>query len=354
MEVLGTLILKNFGPVKEVKIQLGKFNVFIGPQGSGKSSIAKILALIHSLASDRRVSFQKSGINATSINVRTYLNDFGIDKYLTDQTYIYFEGPDFYFEYTKSKFEFIPRTDIFNELLNTTAYYFPAERISLPMIGNSIFGLQFHDVALPKFFLQFGKDFENVKQRQKLFNVSTLGVEYKFENGRDIVILKNGKKLELSQTSSAIQANLPLLLMLQYIERHSIAVIEEPELNAYPDLQKKMIEYIVKQFKAFSHKSQYLLLTTHSPYILSTLNVLIQANNAYLKNPEMKNEIAKVVPSLLWIDYKNINVYYVNNGSAQSIMNKKSQLIGTHQIDKISEKLGEVYGKLLEYKYPSK
>ena len=36
------LIVKNFGPIKEVDIDLKKINVFIGPQGSGKSTIAKI------------------------------------------------------------------------------------------------------------------------------------------------------------------------------------------------------------------------------------------------------------------------------------------------------------------------
>lgn len=78
------------------------------------------------------------------------------------------------------------------------------------MIGNSIFGLQFHDVALPKFYLQFGKDFENVKLKQSIFNVSALGVEYKFENEKDIVILEDGKEIKLSETSSAIQAKIEL------------------------------------------------------------------------------------------------------------------------------------------------
>ena len=38
------LIVKNFGPIKEVDIDLKKINVFIGPQGSGKSTIAKIIS----------------------------------------------------------------------------------------------------------------------------------------------------------------------------------------------------------------------------------------------------------------------------------------------------------------------
>lgn len=350
----GTLTLSRFGPITKVQIELKKFNVFIGPQGAGKSSIAKIIALIHSLASDRIRSVRENGVkNAKAIDLREYLRNFEIENYLTDKTHIKFEGDEFVFDCTKSKMIFDLKADIPDNKSNTTAYYFPAERISLPMIGNSVFGLQFHDVTLPKYFLQFGKDFESARLKQKLFNIGTLGVEYKYENGRDLVVLKNGKQLELSQTSSAIQANLPLLLILQYMERHSIAVIEEPELNAFPDLQKEMIEYIIRQFKSIQHKSQYLLLTTHSPYVLSTLNNLIQANNAYKKNEEKKKEISKIIPEALWIDFNNVNVYYIDKGGAQNIMDKKNKLIGTHQIDKVSEKLGEAYEKLLEFKYPS-
>lgn len=346
-----SLTIKHFGPIKEIHVELKKFNVFIGPQGAGKSSISKVLALVHSYASERRENVQsKNGHLGSEVN--TYFANYGVENYVNNQTYIFFDGPEFSFEYTRSKMQFLVKTDFTDITKNTTAYYFPAERISLPMIGNSIFGLQFYDVALPKFFLQFGKDFENVKLRQKLFNVPALGVEYKFENGKDIVILRNGKELKLNETSSAIQANLPLLLILQYMERHSIAVIEEPELNSYPDLQKIIIEYIVKQFKMFSHRSQYLVLTTHSPYVLSTLNNLIQANNAEKRNPEKSAEINRLITSSKWIDFNDINVYFIEKGGAKDIMNKKNRIIGTHKIDNVSEKLGRVYSKLVEYKYP--
>ena len=38
------LIIRNVGPVKSVDVQLNKVNVFIGPQSSGKSTIAKVLS----------------------------------------------------------------------------------------------------------------------------------------------------------------------------------------------------------------------------------------------------------------------------------------------------------------------
>ena len=38
------LIIKNVGPIKEVDIELNRLNVFIGPQSSGKSTIAKMIS----------------------------------------------------------------------------------------------------------------------------------------------------------------------------------------------------------------------------------------------------------------------------------------------------------------------
>ena len=40
------LIIQNFGPIKHVELDLKKVNVLIGDQGTGKSTIAKVLAIL--------------------------------------------------------------------------------------------------------------------------------------------------------------------------------------------------------------------------------------------------------------------------------------------------------------------
>ena len=40
------LIVKNFGPLKDVDIELNKINLFIGENGSGKSVLAKIVTIV--------------------------------------------------------------------------------------------------------------------------------------------------------------------------------------------------------------------------------------------------------------------------------------------------------------------
>ena len=43
------VIIHNVGPVKDADIRLKKINVFIGPQSSGKSTVAKIIAFEKSI-----------------------------------------------------------------------------------------------------------------------------------------------------------------------------------------------------------------------------------------------------------------------------------------------------------------
>ena len=39
------LVIKNFGPIREVDLELGKMTVLIGDQATGKTTIAKVLAM---------------------------------------------------------------------------------------------------------------------------------------------------------------------------------------------------------------------------------------------------------------------------------------------------------------------
>lgn len=39
-----TIQIRNIGPIKEAEFRLNKVNIFIGPQSSGKSTIAKLVS----------------------------------------------------------------------------------------------------------------------------------------------------------------------------------------------------------------------------------------------------------------------------------------------------------------------
>ena len=49
---MARLVVKNIGPIKDVELDLKKVNVFMGPQGCGKSTLAKIISFCSWLEKD--------------------------------------------------------------------------------------------------------------------------------------------------------------------------------------------------------------------------------------------------------------------------------------------------------------
>ena len=43
------MIIKNFGPIENIEIELKKINIFIGEQGVGKSTIAKLYSCMQDI-----------------------------------------------------------------------------------------------------------------------------------------------------------------------------------------------------------------------------------------------------------------------------------------------------------------
>jgi hypothetical protein len=81
------------------------------------------------------------------------------------------------------------------------------------------------------------------------------------------------------------------------------------------------------------------------------LNNLIQAKNVVKKNPELANEVAKIVPPQYQLDFDDLAVYYVADGTVRSILNIENQLIDASALDEISNEIVEDFGKLLDLEF---
>ena len=66
------------------------------------------------------------------------------------------------------------------------------------------------------------------------------------------------------------------------------------------------------------------------------------------KNPD---EVSALIPKHLWIDPKRVSAYFVENGTARSIMDEELQHINAEEIDKASTLTNEMYDKLFEIKF---
>lgn len=98
----------------------------------------------------------------------------------------------------------------------------------------------------------------------------------------DIVsaLLEEGDSISKDSDEGRIAKNL-----LTY--KGAVFFIEEPEQNLFPESQAKLLYHLagaVKKSNSFSeYATSMMTIATHSPYILSALNVLMAASEAYRK-----------------------------------------------------------------------
>lgn len=343
-----TLIIQRFGPINDLQITINKFNILIGPQAAGKSTISKVLCVIQSF----EPNLSRSSEDANKFDeLKQLLAYYHIENFYKKNTYWFFEDDNLTFELKENKVSFeykkVPKSQF-------ECYYFPAERIAFPMISESIFELNLSDSTLPKYFLQFGNDFIKARRQQKTFNLPLLDVEYEYKDGKNIVTLRNNQSLLLEETSSAIQANLPMQIILQYPARVALLfVIEELELHCFPQLQKQVLYYIVERMKHPGWEEAYVVMPTHSPYLLSAMNNLLFAGKVSRQSEQAAIAVNGIISSRSWISIEDFSAYYVKDGGATSIVDPNTGLIYENELDKVSEDLAGEFDALMELYKPA-
>jgi predicted ATPase len=169
-------------------------------------------------------------------------------------------------------------------------------------------------------------------------------MKYKNENSQDRIYYKDGNSLALEHSSSGIQSALPLYLTLKYFTtKHSNIIIEEPELNLYPKSQIDTVKFMIE-----NRGESSLSIMTHSPYILSILNVLIFAYKASNTNNVLKEKISTIIPEKQQINPDEFSAYLIDNGVSKSIKGKSTGMIQSNVIDDISDILDDNYNELME------
>jgi predicted ATPase len=378
------LIVKNFGPIKEAEIDLTKYVVFIGDTSTGKSVLAKLISIF-------RDSFYILSLkrDLSSIDFRKELKRYNIDFDTKNSVIYYCDGDQILLELKKNEivlfdkeineayykelksndnllfgnssflnFSDIDKEEIIGLAINNfikknTSTYIPAERILFSLIGNSLSGLWANNVALPECYKDFAGKYEVSRREADISKFPIFEMDYNFNKGVDKIIL-NGIEILLSEASSGIQSLIPLLLVIDYEINNSNSgylkslIIEEPELNLFPKRQKMLIDYIIHKL----NKKASLIITTHSPYILSSLDTLMLAKNTFNEHPDLKEEINSIVSEDKWIDYNDISVYEVrNDGKVYSIKNEEFKSIDVNAIDSVSDIISEEFDKLTELRY---
>ncbi|NCP83780.1 MAG: ATP-binding protein [Bacteroidetes bacterium] len=376
--------IKNFGPIKngceanEGWIDIKKVTCFIGNQGSGKSTVAKLISTFTWIEKALvRGDYNKKWFERKNKLKNQYLNYHRLENYFkvngAEKTVIEYEGDAFSIVFENGSL-------LISEVQNKEyplpqIMYVPAERNFITYVKTPK-ELKLSSESLKEFLTEF----DNAKNEMKGFEslpINNVGLEYDRLN--DTLNLKGeGYKVKLTEASSGFQSLVPLYLVSSYLansvkkqsetnketmsseelqrfkkgvediwnnnsltdEQKRVAlsvlsskfnktafinIVEEPEQNLFPTSQWQMLQSLLKCNSM--NKGNKLIVTTHSPYIINYLSIAIQGE--YLEG-KIKKSVSKdvllpklysLIPKESLISASNVVVYQLDekDGSVKKL-----------------------------------
>lgn len=381
------LSIRHFGPVKDLDVNILPLTVFIGTQGCGKSTVSKVLTICRDLSWILRILNQAE-------NLKTPFGKFCIDEFFYDDTYIHYEAElelgHFAITYDNGKFDIkvfnetseslasriknflihsnqnlltqlgadVSSTDLmdkYGEIINSNArtiLYVPAERNLAGSLSASLASMLAARVPLYDALIEYMSVFEKAKNKLREYKVPFLNANFTIRDGKERIRVvdtfdKKERLLPLQACSSGLQSVLPLVMVIDYalqIDCFNAFVIEEPEQNLYPTNQRELIQFLLKRIDRIANT----VITTHSPYVLACLNVMLLAWRIANEFEGGKEALSDAYQGVYFSE-KMISVYALDpdaNEYCKSLLDEKTHLIGVNGLDAVSEVIGDDYDRL--------
>lgn len=172
--------------------------------------------------------------------------------------------------------------------------------------------------------------------------------EYRFEKGDEKIYYTPDHSVKLNYASSGQQEAIWILLLIfKYLldETNVFIVFEEPEAHLYPEAQKSMVELIAL---LANRTGNQVLLTTHSPYILSAFNNLLYADQIAKKSVEAKQKVTDIIEPNCWLDVDRTAAYFMDGKTVESIIDPELRLIQAEKIDSASQLINNTFNALFD------
>ncbi len=371
------LIVRNFGPITNLDIEFRRLTLFIGDQGSGKSTLSKLLTIC------RDYNWWLLMLeNADAEDVKKPFYDFGINEYFMDDTFISYTMTGFSIKYENGAFSIVSDYIKADEIKKYFLYlnkrngsgqdaavdetqakelepyaravlYILAERNLVGNLSESLASMLTAQVPLPKPLMEYMSMFERAKKEYPSYNIPFFNVKFVKKNGKErIELVGKDKDLPLSACSSGLQSAIPMLMVIDYAlktDSFNSFVIEEPEQNLFPQNQFEMLGFITSKLWHPSRRRQFII-TTHSPYLLSSLNVLMLAYKLH-HIEEVREEAEKIIVPGYTVNPDDVSVFALDpHGEVycKSLISEKTGLVSVNELDSVSEVIGDNFDRLYD------
>lgn len=168
--------------------------------------------------------------------------------------------------------------------------------------------------------------------------------EYQYVDGEERLQVSSGQYVKINFASSGQQEAVWILNILFYYllnDKKTFFIIEEPESNLFPNAQKLITELIA----LVKGGQNQMLITTHSPYILGTINNLLYANK--LARDVEPQKVAAIISQEKWLEFSELSAYYIRSGVPKLCMDRDFEAIENDVIDGASDDINSDFEKMV-------
>ena len=383
------IVIKNFGPISNADIEIKKTVVLIGENAVGKSTIIKLISTFLWIEKALFRGAEKKWFEKENRLKNFFLSYHRIESFLKPESVIEYYGKAYTIKYIDNKITVENEAD--NNYQLPKIMYVPAERNFLTYLRTT---KNFKsEGALQDFENEYFNAANNLKGSLSL-PIGDFEIEY--NKRHEMLYVKNkNHKIKITEAASGLQSSVPLFFVSDYLsklvqnngnndamssgdirkfqkeineilndknlseqQKHIaistlsgkfnkkafINIIEEPEQNLFPVSQMQMIKSLVSICN--QNEDSKLIISTHSPYVLATINNLLLAKKAGEKYPD---RVIARIKKHLWLNFNDVFAGIVKDGNVETIVDKEFDMISIKQIDSVSQIINEEFDFLYQY-----
>jgi predicted ATPase len=408
--------IKNFGPIKtgclsnDGWLDIKKVTLFIGNQGTGKSTVAKLISTFTWIEKALTRGDYDIAYFESKDRIKTYFAYHKIDEYLPEyniqnpffrgkeEPVLEYEGASYRIIYKPRRLKIEPRQKSVYSL--PQIMYVPSERNFISTVDDPKF-LRIASEPLVELLTEMRRAKAKIIEP---INLPINATQLSYDEKLNLIYISGADyKVSLDKGSSGFQSVVPLYLVSWFLANQVkgnegqeamnsdelsrfqdsvreiyanpdlnedqrrlaisavsyrfkktafINIVEEPEQNLFPESQQEILNSLLKMNNLSENNK--LIMTSHSPYIINFLTLCVKAGLIHQKfqgrlSKKMIDNIEAIVPTEANLLPQDIVIYEINgNGGIEILPDYNGLPNDENYLNQILEFFNEQFSKLLD------